>query len=486
MLTVRVLPLFSRNSPDHPRPGATSEGPQKMDQDQALALMKTGASVFLTGEPGSGKTHTVNRYVKYLRGAGVSPAITASTGIAATHIGGTTVHSWSGIGIRKELSSKELKNFFRRHGHRKRLRETGVLIIDEISMLDAATLDLVSTVCKRANNSAWPFGGMQVILVGDFFQLPPVSRAGEPAEFAFRSPAWAELDPRVLYLTEQHRQEDADFLSLLQAIRAGAFEETHFERLKSRRVGGGQVSSGGGGAHPGSDHGAIPDGVTKLFCHNANVDAVNSRELARLPGEESHFQMTSWGEAARVEKLRSSCTSPETLTLKAGALVMFTRNDFEAGYVNGTLGKVTGFDADDGLPLVRTAAGKSFKAEPHDWSIENNDEVVATVTQVPLRLAWAITVHKSQGMSLDAAVIDLSRVFECGQGYVALSRVRSLSGLHLLGMNPRAMMVHPEVAEADTEFRACSERLAELLARTPQAELKEQWERFIEGIGGER
>jgi ATP-dependent exoDNAse (exonuclease V) alpha subunit len=337
-------------------------------------------------------------------------------------------------------------------------------------MLDAATLDLVSTVCKRAKNSAWPFGGMQVILVGDFFQLPPVSRGGEPAEFAFRSPAWAELDPRVLYLTEQHRQEDADFLSLLQAIRAGAFEETHFERLESRKIG----------------SGAIPDGVSKLFCHNANVDAVNSRELARLPGEESHFQMTSWGEAARLEKLRSSCTSPETLTLKAGALVMFTRNDFEAGYVNGTLGKVTGFDADDGLPLVRTAAGKSFKAEPHDWSIEDNDEVVATVTQVPLRLAWAITVHKSQGMSLDAAVIDLSRVFECGQGYVALSRVRSLSGLHLLGMNPRATMVHPEVAEADTEFRACSERLAESLARTPQAELEEQWERFIEGIGGER
>lgn len=180
-----------------------------MNQNQALSLMKTGASVFLIGEPGSGKTHTVSRYVKYLRGEGVSPAITASTGIAATHIGGTTVHSWSGIGIRKELSAKELKNFFRRQGHRKRLRETEVLIIDEISMLEAATLDLVSTVCKKARNSAWPFGGMQVILVGDFFQLPPVSRSGEPARFAFESPAWAELDPRVLYLTEQHRQDDA-------------------------------------------------------------------------------------------------------------------------------------------------------------------------------------------------------------------------------------------------------------------------------------
>lgn len=216
------------------------------------------------------------------------------------------------------------------------------------------------------------------------------------------------------------------------------------------------------------------------------MDEVNARELAGLPGEESHFLMTSWGAAAQVKKLMSSCTSPETLTLKDGALVMFTKNDFEAGYVNGTLGRVTGFDDDDGLPLVRTAAGKTCKAEPHDWSIEDNDEVVATVTQVPLRLAWAITVHKSQGMSLDAAVIDLSRVFEFGQGYVALSRVRSLAGLHLLGMNPRATMVHPEVAEANAEFRARSERLAESLVRTSQAELKKQWERFIEGVGGER
>lgn len=447
--------------------------------------MKTGASVFLTGEPGSGKTHTVSQYVKYLRGAGVSPAITASTGIAATHIGGTTVHSWSGIGIRKQLSAKELKNFFRHRGRRKRLREAEVLIIDEISMLDAATLDLVSTVLKRAKNSAWPFGGMQVILVGDFFQLPPVSRGGEPAQFAFESPAWAELDPRVLYLTEQHRQDDADLLSVLQAIRAGSFEETHFEHLESRLVGRGVIPDGGHGAIPDGVNGALPGGVTKLFCHNANVDAVNSRELTRLPGEESNFQMTSWGEAAQVEKLKSSCTSPETLTLKAGALVMFTRNDFEAGYVNGTLGRVTGFDADDGLPLVRTAAGSSFKAEPHDWSIEDNDEVVATVTQVPLRLAWAITVHKSQGMSLDAAVIDLSRVFECGQGYVALSRVRSLSGLHLLGMNPRAVMVHPGVAEADAEFRSRSSLLEAELARTPRAELEARWERFIEGVGGE-
>jgi ATP-dependent exoDNAse (exonuclease V) alpha subunit len=439
-----------------------------MNQNQALSLMKTGASVFLTGEPGSGKTHTVKRYVEYLRSVGVTAAITASTGIAATHIGGTTVHSWSGVGIRKELSPLDMKNFFRHPGHRKRVRETEVLVIDEISMLDDRTLGLVNTVCKKARGSSLPFGGMQVILVGDFFQLPPVSRNGDEAAFAFVSSAWAELEPAVSYLTEQHRQDDEDFLSVLQAIRSNSFEEAHHSHLESRTVSGGEV----------------PEGITKLYCHNANVDEVNSRELARLSGQEASFEMTSWGKKAHVDKLRNSCTSPETLTLKTGALVMFTKNDFDAGYVNGTLGRVVGFDAEEGFPLVKSTAGKTFVAEPHDWAMLDNEEVLATVTQIPLRLAWAITVHKSQGMSLDAAIIDLSRVFEFGQGYVALSRVRSLSGLHLLGLSPRATLVHPLVAEADEDFRRHSDENERLLARAPADELKAQWEMFVLRAGG--
>jgi ATP-dependent DNA helicase PIF1 len=166
--------------------------------------------------------------------------------------------------------------------------------------------------------------------------------------------------------------------------------------------------------------------------------------------------MVTKGPEAFVRTLKRSCLSPESLELKQGAVMMFTKNDPAGRYVNGTLGVVDEFDAEDGYPVVRTRGGKRILAEPSKWKIEENGKERASITQVPVRLAWAMTVHKSQGMSLDAAVIDLSRAFEYGQGYVALSRLRSLSGLHLLGLNERALRVHPLAVEKDAEFRAAS------------------------------
>lgn len=192
-----------------------------MTQADAISILKTGQSVFLTGEPGSGKTHTINEYVRYLREHSVEPAITASTGIAATHIGGVTVHSWSGIGIKKFLTKADLDFIGTKERLVKQITKTGVLIIDEISMLDSRLLDLIESIVSYVKRSKLPFGGIQVIFVGDFFQLPPISRAGEPpVRFAFESKAWQRLDPLVLYLSEQHRQEDEEFLGLLTAIRS--------------------------------------------------------------------------------------------------------------------------------------------------------------------------------------------------------------------------------------------------------------------------
>ena len=195
-----------------------------MTQEQALAILKTGANVFLTGEPGSGKTHTINQYVTYLRSAGIEPAITASTGIAATHIGGYTIHSWSGIGIRRELTTYDLDHIGQNKNVVRRVGSTRILIIDEVSMLSAETLSMVDAVCRELRRTEEPFGGLQVILVGDFFQLPPISRreAQEKiqesfvsdeshAEFAWVSPAWSSLNPFICYLSEQHRQEDSLF-----------------------------------------------------------------------------------------------------------------------------------------------------------------------------------------------------------------------------------------------------------------------------------
>jgi ATP-dependent DNA helicase PIF1 len=453
-----------------------------MTQDEALALLRTGASIFLTGQPGSGKTHTVNRYLRELARAGVDVAYTASTGVAATHGHGTTIHAWSGIGVRETLTRRDLDVLASNRRLATRIEKANVLIIDEISMLPARSLTLADTVCRHLRATPAPFGGLQVVLVGDFFQLPPVVRRrteagmldfadgedGFGAEFAHASSAWRDLDPTVCYLSEQHRQDDQPFLELLDAIRANACSGIHRERLAARMVEGDR----------------LPAARTRLFTHNAAVDDINRQQLAKLHGEARTFPMTSKGPQPAVETLKRGCLSPDRLELKQDAVVMFTKNDPGGRYVNGTLGVVEAFHPEAGLPIVRTRSGKRITAEPVTWKIEENGKERASITQIPLRLAWAITVHKSQGMSLDAAVIDLSRAFEYGQGYVALSRLRSLSGLHLLGLNERALRVHPLAIEKDTEFRDASNRTLGELSRLGVDELARRQAAFLADCGG--
>ena len=439
-----------------------------MTQEQAFKILKTGASVFLTGEPGSGKTHLVNKYVEYLRSHGIDPAITASTGIAATHIGGMTIHSWSGIGITKSLSPYEVERIARKPRIEKRIRKTHVLIIDEISMLGAITFSMVEAVCRKVKNDTMPFGGIQVVLVGDFFQLPPVVREDESVRFAFEPESWRRLNPTVCYLTEQHRQEDKSFLSVLNGIRNANFEEVHYTHIESRLI----------------QRTKIPDGVTKLFSHNIDVDRVNERELTKIQTKKYKFNMAERGPKKLTETLKKGCLSPEILKLKIGASVMFTKNNLRGGYVNGTLGKVVRFDSESSCPIVKTRDGKNIETEPMDWTVEEHGLIRAKITQIPLRLAWAITIHKSQGMSLDAAVMDLKNVFEYGQGYVALSRVRNLSGLYLLGINEHALLVHPDILEKDKKFREKSEIAETEFREHPRKKLEERFKQFIFTCGG--
>jgi ATP-dependent exoDNAse (exonuclease V) alpha subunit len=448
-----------------------------MTQDEALAILKTGANVFLSGEPGSGKTHTVNAYVAWLRARGIEPAITASTGIAATHIGGYTIHSWSGIGIRRDFSEQDLDAISQNRNVARRIAGTQVLIIDEVSMLSARTLGMVEAVCREVRRDQRAFGGLQAILVGDFFQLPPVSprtpdEGGQTSfinnedTFAFSSPAWKAMNPLVCYLSEQHRQEDATFLGFLSAVRRGDVADSHRALLRTRYA---QKPT---------------DGVTQLYSHNMDVDVINDAELAKLQGEEHAFRMEGRGPDKLVASLKRGCLSPETLKLKEGARVMFTKNDHVTHkYVNGTLGIVTGFGM-DGFPIVKTKAGRELVVEPDEWHVEDGGRALASVTQVPLRLAWAMTVHKSQGMSLDAAHMNLSSAFEYGQGYVALSRVRTLAGLSLSGMNERALQVHPEILAVDAGFRQLSTVARKAFANMPPAELKAMHANFVKSCGG--
>ncbi|OHA26135.1 MAG: hypothetical protein A3C06_03920 [Candidatus Taylorbacteria bacterium RIFCSPHIGHO2_02_FULL_46_13] len=438
-----------------------------MTQEQAFSILNTGANVFLTGEPGSGKTHTINRYVEYLRTCGIEPAITASTGIAATHIGGMTIHSWSGIGIRKTLSEQDLDELSSRERLVSRINRTHVLIIDEISMLDGRTLDSVEAVCRTLKRRDVPWGGMQVVFVGDFFQLPPVARFGEEKpQFAFLSQAWQGANPLICYLSEQHRQEDTLFLSVLTSIRNGLITPEVRATLSSRNTEAGATQ----------EH-------TRLYSHNVNVDKVNDDRLSALAGDEKKFAMESHGGEALVSQLKRGCLSPELLRLKIGARVMFTKNNFEEGFVNGTMGEVEKF-SESGGPLVRTKSGNLIAVEPMEWTIMDGSRTLARVVQFPLRLAWAMTVHKSQGATLDSAIVDLSQAFEYGQGYVAISRVRAFAGLYLTGFNERSLQVHPEIIKVDGTFRESSEGAEEVFGKiSPDERLKIELN-FITVCGG--
>lgn len=415
-----------------------------MRQDQALHLMLSGKSVFLTGPAGSGKTYVLNKFIKTQKKKGREVAITASTGIAATHIGGTTIHSWSGLGIRDELTTRDRLWLTDNNKLIKRYCMTDVLIIDEVSMLHGKRLNMIDEAAQLLRNNSEPFGGMQVILTGDLFQLPPITRGSSEIDFVHLSDAWQRLNPAICYLTSQYRQSEGKLLTVLNALRQNDFDEYHAEVLQDRLV-------------------ELPenaDSLTRLYTHNVNVDAINNERLAMLDTSTNIFEMETTGRSQYIEQLQKSVLAPDNLELKVGAEVMFVANNFAQGFANGTRGRVVGFN-DDSPVVELQARKKEITVERHIWRYEEDGKERATVAQFPLRLAWAITIHKSQGMSLDSALVDLSKAFTYGMGYVALSRVRSLEGLYLTGINSMALRLHPDIHEFDENLRKMSYETAQ-------------------------
>ncbi|MGM8908543.1 AAA family ATPase [Psychrobacter sp. 1U1] len=494
-----------------------------MRQSSALDILKTGQNVFLTGSAGSGKTYTLNQYINYLRARRVPVAVTASTGIAATHMNGTTIHSWSGIGIKDELTDRDLTNLSRKQFLADRLKDTAVLIIDEISMLHAKQLNLVSQVLKYVRKNDKAFGGIQVVVAGDFFQLPPIGSKGESnrEKFAFMSEAWLDAKFHICYLSEQHRQVSEvangglDLDDILNQIRR---QEVTFEAIAALEATFDQN---------------VDIKRTRLYTHNLNVNKINDKELAALDGDMMRFEATSTGDNKLVETLKKTVRTQDELILKIGAKVMFIKNNTELGVSNGTMGELIGFAAvkvDDSkdhsdplieddvstdsdtdtakntkskgkakdeetpkakkpttqkMPVVRLNSGREVIAEPEEWIIEDETgDVLASYLQVPLCLAWAITIHKSQGMTLDAAEIDLSRTFELGQGYVALSRLKSLAGLQLLGMNEMSLQLDPLARGADKRFLVLSEEADANYAMLDEKSMKQAHDKFVLKSGG--
>jgi len=445
-----------------------------MKQKEALDILKLGYNTFLTGPPGSGKTFLLNKYIEYLKKNNISVSITASTGIAATHMGGVTLHSWSGLGIRDELDDQEVKTVCDRGYLRKRIKNTNVLIIDEISMIKASQFEAVNKICQYIKRSLRPFGGIQVICSGDFFQLPPVDRQrfdtppGERAETKFvnESEIWKSMEMKVCYLDEQHRTKDKKLHKILNYIRDSKTDKSKsllFESQKNAKD--------------------LKRVLTKLYTHNIDVDSINYSELSKIKGKEYYYQMSARGNPVVAEILKKSCLAPEKLILKDGAEVMFIKNNFEAGYVNGTQGKIIGFGEGD-LPIVKTEEGKKITVTYADWTIEEENLIVAGISQIPLRLAWAITVHKSQGMNLDSAEMDLSKCFLEGMGYVALSRLKSLKGLRLMGINNLAFCVNPKASEIDKKFKKLSKEASTELKKMSAGAISKRQKMFIKYLSG--
>ena len=409
-----------------------------MTQEEALAVLKCGYNAFITGAAGSGKTYLLRKYIEYLRTHGIGVGVTASTGIAATHLDGTTIHSWSGLGIKDLLSEDDLKKLSRKPYLKERFKNTSVLIIDEISMLSQEQFESLDLICQQLKKNKSPFGGMQIILCGDFFQLPPV---GKEDAFVCESELWQKANLKICYLEEQYRHLDKKFVTLLESVRKNEVVGKPLELLKKTVTRSEEVS----------------DKVTKLYTHNANVDEINTKELEAMPGRAVSYTMTGYGDEHLMKSLKTSCLAGEELTLKKGALVMFLKNNFELGYVNGTMGTVSECNPGEN-PIVLTRDGRYITVPLASWEIEDElgKTVLAMVQQYPLRLAWAITVHKSQGMTLESAEIDLSKSFGYGMGYVALSRLTSLDGLYLLGINDMAYRLDPQVHEYEKVLLAMS------------------------------
>lgn len=439
-----------------------------MTQSDALSILKLGHTTFLTGPAGSGKSFILREYINYLKKHNIKYAVTASTGIASTHINGVTIHSWSGLGVRDYLSDYDLDALEEKQSLYKKYNETKVVIIDEVSMLSSNFLDMFDKLCRHMRRSECTFGGMQIIFCGDFFQLPPIIKSNSiENSFAYNSQSWKSAKPVICYLTEQHRQEDDVLTSILKQIRSGEIDDFIWNHLETSSVN--KFTDG--------DH-------IKLYTHNVDVDAINNEAFAKLNGEEKSYQMTSKGKAKLVNILKNNCLADEELKLKKGAKVICIKNDLERKYVNGSMGVVFDFD-ENNMPIIELINGKRIKMNADSWKIEEDGKVKAEIIQLPLKLAWAITIHKSQGMTLDRAEIDLSRAFVSGMGYVALSRLKSISGLYLRGVHQNAFNISEDVREQDLIFQNKSIHAEKALKKYKNDDLQKLFERFIKDCDGQ-
>ena len=447
-------------------------------RDVVDAALRRGRNVFFHGAAGTGKSFVLHTLVALLRekhGSSDAVAVTAPTGIAAVAIGGCTIHKFIGAGLcaghPRAVADKVVKS----EKATRRWRETRALVVDEVSMLDADIMQKLDFIGRAARDEhAVPFGGLQLVVTGDFYQLPPVSKGAflEGPPFAFDCDAWRDARFCAVELTRVLRQKDPRLVEALREVRSGDVpvggRASCLFRSLQRPL-------------PPNAEGVLP---TRLHSVNANVDAENRDELARLPGDAVAFEARDAGDdAAVLDVLRKNCQAPQTLTLKLGAQVVLIKNVDDA-LVNGSRGVVKGFvtrsdteyarrksnfrihprrvaDAERAFPrwpLVAFDNGRVLAVGPGEFSASAGKKAYADRLQVPLKLAWALTVHKSQGMTLSRVEVNLRDAFDYGQVYVALSRATCVEGLRVRGFDERAIKAHPKVKRFYASLHECDGR----------------------------
>ena len=408
------------------------------EQQRVLEAALSGKSLFFTGGAGTGKSFLLRSILQ--RMPKETTFATASTGVAACQVGGVTVHHWAGIGSAERSVAELAAMASRKRGAQ--WQAARCLIIDEVSMLDGDVFDKLEAVARRVRNNQRPFGGLQLILSGDFFQLPPVSPGGH-FKFAFEAESWARCVPLSVELTRVFRQRDPQFVAALNEVRLGVCSDATRRLLRGcigRRLDGG---GGGGGGDGAGGEGGI--GATRLFTHLRECERLNEAKLAELPGEPLVFRARDTArDDAALAQLRASCGAPAELRLKHSAQVLLTKTlDASQGLVNGARGVVVKFLARTN-PVVRFDGGAELVIRPESFTISQGGAVVAARSQLPLAHGWALSIHKSQGMTLERVQLSLGRVFECGQMYVALSRCTSLEGLSLTDIDFTRLQAHPK------------------------------------------
>ncbi|WP_415064268.1 DEAD/DEAH box helicase [Bdellovibrio sp.] len=397
-----------------------------LEQANALELLRSGENVFLTGGAGSGKSFLIRHFMKDIDSKEMP--ILASTGAAAVLLGGRTFHSFFGLGIMEggpdatyERASKDKRLLAR-------LRKVEGVIIDEISMIPGQALMIAEALSQRARDSKLPWGGMRIIAVGDFAQLPPVTQTGQ-RDWCFMNEVWRQSGFQSVMLSHNQRVSDNLFLDILSDVRHGLVTERVRDFLNDHI----QTHDED---HPG----------TRLFPRKIHAEKFNQKKLDELSEEEVTIDSIYFGSEKHIEILMKTAPVPLKLVLKLGCRVMFLQNDPQKRWVNGTRGVVTDITLDK--IIVKKDNGREVQVDKSSFALQDAEgNIMASVIQFPLTLAYATTIHKSQGATLDDLWCDLSSLWEPGHAYVALSRLRSAEGLHLIGWNPRSIIVDPKVLD---------------------------------------